>query len=156
MNAGDEAHCASAATAAAVAEVVFGQTTCGSPWSGVTLDSYSRFVGIDEEVESAVGVLHLREEVRFPFRFLHDVADAVAALGDAEIVQRGDARQRIHREHEVVDQAGAVGRVFAVIARVMMAAGDVDRARVHEREQRVCLAVSCGAVWPDYRIAGRQ
>jgi hypothetical protein len=45
LNSGDEAHCASAATAAAVAEVFFGQTTWGSPWSGRTLDSYSRSLG---------------------------------------------------------------------------------------------------------------
>ena len=31
LNLGDEAHCASAATAAAVTAVFLGQTTCGSP-----------------------------------------------------------------------------------------------------------------------------
>ena len=48
---------------------------------------------IDKEVESAVGVLQFGDEVRFPFGFLHHVADAVAAFGDAQIVERGDAWQ---------------------------------------------------------------
>ena len=36
---GDELACANAATAAAVTEVVLGQTICESPWSGGTLFS---------------------------------------------------------------------------------------------------------------------
>src|SRR2546422_144277 len=45
LNVGEEAHWASAAVAAAVAAVVFGKTTCGSPGSGRTTISYSRARG---------------------------------------------------------------------------------------------------------------
>ena len=42
---GEDEHWARAATAAAVADVFFGQTTWGSPRSGGTFDSYSRSLG---------------------------------------------------------------------------------------------------------------
>ena len=90
--------------------------------------------GIDEEVKPAIGVLHLCQEVGFPFGFLHDVADAVAAFRNAEVIERGDAGDRIHREHHLMDEHGAVNRVFAVVARVMVTAGDVEAAFVDKWE----------------------
>jgi hypothetical protein len=42
---------------------------------------------VDQEIESAVGVLELCEVIRLPLGLLQDVADAVAALGDAEVVE---------------------------------------------------------------------
>ena len=38
-------------------------------------------------------------------------------------------------EHQGMNQARAVDRVFAVIARVVMAAGNINGALPHEREQ---------------------
>jgi hypothetical protein len=63
--------------------VFFGQTTCGSPRSGRTLDSYSRSRGVNEEIEAAVGVLELCDVIRLPLGLLEHVADVVAALRDA-------------------------------------------------------------------------
>ncbi len=85
--AGDEPASASAAVAAALTDVFFGQTTWGSPSSGQDVGLVLAVLGIDEEVEAAVGVLHLGEEVRLPLRLLQDVGNPVAALGDAEVVQ---------------------------------------------------------------------
>ncbi len=58
-----------------------------------------------------------------------------AALGNAEIIQGRDAGKRIDREHEVMNQAGAVDRVLAVIAGVMVAAGYVDGSLIDERKE---------------------
>ena len=40
-------------------------------------------LGIHQEVKTSVGVLELRQKIRFPFRFLENVALAVAAFGQA-------------------------------------------------------------------------
>src|SRR5262249_8381434 len=90
--------------------------------------------GIDEEIETAVTVLELGEEIGFPLGLLHNVAEAVAAFGDAEIVERGHAGKRINCEHDVMNKAGAVDRVFAVVAGVMMAAAGIDGALPYERK----------------------
>jgi len=87
---------------------------------------------IDDEVETAVRVLQFGDVIGLVFAFLHDVADAVAALGDAEIVEGACAGNGVGREHQVMREHGDVGRVLAVIAGIVMAAGDVDRALVDE------------------------
>ena len=92
---------------------------------------------INQEKEPSVIVLHLHEEVRLPFRELDHVADAVAAFGDSEVVERGHAREGIGREDERVDEARRVDRVFAVVARVVVPAAYVHLTRLHERVEAV-------------------
>ncbi len=102
------------------------------------IGSYKRFVftigWIDEEKETAIGILQFGQEICFPFGFLHQIADAITALGNSQIVQRSYSGQGIHRKHQVVNQAGAVNRVLAVIARIMMPAGGINRSLLYEWE----------------------
>jgi hypothetical protein len=95
------------------------------------------FVGaisrINEKIKSAVGILHFREEISFPFRLLQEVADAVAAFGQAKIIERGHAFVIIDREDQRVGELRGVDGVFAVIARVVVSTGNIDFAGVHER-----------------------
>ena len=48
---------------------------------------------IRQEVEPAVGILELGNVICFPLRFLEHIRDAIATLGDAEIVEVLHARQ---------------------------------------------------------------
>src|SRR5262249_44389891 len=100
---------------------------------------------IDRIIESAVRILQFDEEVSFPFGFLQGVADVVATFGQAEIVQRADAGQRIDCEHERVDELRAVVSDAVVIACFKMAAGDGRRALVNEWKKL------CGIVGEDGR-----
>src|SRR5262249_50732570 len=87
---------------------------------------------INQKVEAAVIVLHLREEIRFPLCLLQNIALAVAALGQAEIVEIADAGKIVGGEDEQVNEVRAVLGVFAVIARIVVAVADIDGTWIHE------------------------
>ena len=92
---------------------------------------------IDEEEKPAVVVLHLHQEIRLPLRHLDDVADAVAALGNAEVVEFGHAGERVCGEDQVVDEARGIDRVFAVIAGVVVPAAHVHLPGFDDRVEAV-------------------
>ncbi len=82
--------------------------------------------GIHQKVEAAViGVLHFGEEIGLPFCLLEDVRYAVSALGKTEIIEIGEA-QIICREGKQVKQQSGADSVFAVVACVVMAAGNIN------------------------------
>ena len=87
---------------------------------------------IDQKVKTPVGVLQLRQKVRLPFRLFQQIALAIPAFRDAQIVQLPHPAERVHRENQIMNQRRAVDRVLAVIPGVMMAAGDIDWPFVHE------------------------
>jgi hypothetical protein len=82
--------------------------------------------GIDEEVEAAIGVLHLAEEIGFPLGLFEQVAPAVAAFRDSKVIQRACAGQCVGGEDEVVNELGAIDGVLGIIAGVVVAARDVN------------------------------
>src|SRR6185436_8961347 len=90
---------------------------------------------IHEEIEAAIRVLEFGQEISFPLGFLHDIADAVAAFGESKVIKGGNTRQRVDGEHEIMDEAGAIRCVFAVITGIVMASGNVNRALASEREK---------------------
>src|SRR5882724_9120743 len=90
---------------------------------------------IDEEIKSSVGILKFCQEIRFPFSFLHYVTDAVAAFRNAQVIERSDSGKRIHSEHHIMNETGAIDCVLAVITRIMVAASGIERALPNEREK---------------------
>lgn len=79
---------------------------------------------------------------------MQNVADAVAAFGEAEIVQRADAWQRIHREHQAVDELRAVVTDPVVIAGFEMTTGHIHRSSIYEWIQ---LRRRIGELWRGLR-----
>src|ERR1041385_710909 len=100
--------------------------------------SYTTFVfavlGVGEEIESAIAVLNLRQIIRFPFGLLKHITDTITALRDAKIVEGGNTAKRIDGKDEVVNQTGAVNRIFAVVAGIVMSAGSINGALSDARE----------------------
>ena len=98
--------------------------------AGIGQDVAFVFAGlwINQEIEAAIGILQLGNVIRFPFGDLHDVADAIATFWNAEIIEIGHAGERIDRGHQIMDQAGGVDGVFAVIAGVVVATGNTPLA----------------------------
>jgi len=111
---------------------VFGPDDLGIAifWQNVQL--VFAIFGIDRIVKCAVSVLHFDEKIGFPFCFLEQIADAVAAFGDAEIIECADARKGICGEDEGVDKLGTIVGDAVVIARFEVAAGNGDRGLIGE------------------------
>ena len=88
--------------------------------------------GVNQEIESAIIILQFSQEIGLPFDFLHDVALAVAAFGQAEIIQVRYAGENVGGEHEMMDKERAVDCVFAVITGIVMPAGNFDFPAPHK------------------------
>src|SRR4051812_35039197 len=91
--------------------------------------------GVNEEVETAIRILHFGKEVGLPFGLLQDIANVIATFRDAEIIESGDTGEGIYGENKVMNETGAVDGVLAVITGVVVAAGHVERARPHKGEE---------------------
>ena len=81
---------------------------------------------VHQKVKSAIGILHLSEKIRLPFRFLKNVAFSVIALRNAEIVEVADTGEKVSSKDEVMNEGGAVDGVLAVVARIMMTAAHIN------------------------------
>ena len=62
------------------------------------------FARINQEVIAAVGVLYFREKIRLFFRFFLNIAFAVAAFGQAQVVQFHHARENVGGENQLMDE----------------------------------------------------
>ncbi len=87
---------------------------------GRDIDLIFALFGINEEIETAICILHFRKEVCFPFHFLHNVAFPVPTFRQSKIVQLGNSRKHIGGEHQLMNESGAIDGVFAIIARIVM------------------------------------
>ena len=123
---------------------VFGPDDLGVAVVGEDVGLILAGLRVNDEVEAAVGVLEFGDVVGLLFRLLQNIADAVAALGQAEIIEGVGAGNGVGGEHEHVREGGAVYGVFAVVTGVVVAAGDIDHAFVDERIELGRLAVELG------------
>src|SRR5207237_3235953 len=90
---------------------------------------------IHQAVETSVGILHFDEEIILPLCFLKQVAPAIAAFRDAEIIERPYAWKSVSGKDQVMNQRGAIDGVLTIIPGIMMPSRDVKWTRIHKGEQ---------------------
>ncbi len=85
-------------------------------------------------------VLHPGQKVGFPVCDLKQVADAVPALGNSQIVELPHFGKRVGGEQQVMDELSRVDRVLAVVTGVMVPTPDVKSAMPNGRIERIFQA----------------
>ena len=88
---------------------------------------------VHEEKESAVIILKFSEIVGFLFRFLQQVAFAVTAFGNSQIIQISSTGKIVRCKRQMVNQLCRIDRVFAVIPGIMVATGNINGTRAQDR-----------------------
>ena len=88
---------------------------------------------VHEEKESAVIILKFSEIVGFLFRFLQQIAFAVTAFGNSQIIQISSTGKIVRCKRQVVNQLRRIDRVFAVIPCIMVATGNINGTRAQDR-----------------------